>query len=54
MSDRQTGVVVNHVFLGSSAQETIEEGDVILEIDGHPVADNGSVEFRPKERTNFT
>jgi S1-C subfamily serine protease len=32
----------------------MEEGDVLLSIDEHPIANDGTVEFRPKERTNYT
>ncbi|MBU3917916.1 trypsin-like peptidase domain-containing protein [bacterium] len=54
MSKNQTGVLVTHVFDNSSAKGKIEIGDIMLEIDGVPIAGNGSVEFRPKERTRYT
>ncbi len=54
LSEDQTGVFVRHIFSGSPAEGLIHLEDVILAIDGHPIADNGTVEFRPKERTSFT
>jgi S1-C subfamily serine protease len=54
LSEDQTGVFVRHIFSDSPAEGLIQLEDVILAIDGHPVADNGTVEFRPKERTSFT
>ncbi|MCK4911631.1 MAG: trypsin-like peptidase domain-containing protein, partial [Thermodesulfovibrionales bacterium] len=53
MSDEQTGVLVNKVFWNSPASDHIKAGDVLLKIDGHPIADDGSVEFRPNERVVF-
>ncbi len=49
----QTGVLVIHVHLGSSAENVIYKGDVLTAVDGHPIADDGTVEFRPKERTHY-
>lgn len=51
MSRDQTGVLVVKIFPGSSAAGALREEDVILTVDGHDVADDGTVEFRPNERT---
>jgi S1-C subfamily serine protease len=53
MKEDQTGTLVTHVFWNSSASGKIMEGDVLLEIEGHPIADDETVEFRPDERTTF-
>jgi len=53
ISEDQTGVLVRHIFPGSPAKEMIKKDDVILTIDGHTIADDGTVEFRLKERTSF-
>ncbi len=53
MSEGQSGLVVNHVISGSSAEGRIKKDDILLAIDGHPIADDGTVEFRPKERTVY-
>ncbi len=53
MGDEQTGVLVNKVFWNSPASAHIRAGDVLLKIDGHPIADDGTVEFRPNERVVF-
>ena len=53
MTKAQTGVLVTHVYWNSSAQGNIQEGDVILSIDGNRIADNGTIEFRPKERIPY-
>jgi len=47
-----SGALVTAVIPGSPADGNIFPGDVILSIDGHAVADDGTVEFRPKERTS--
>ena len=54
VSENQTGVFVRHVFSDSPAQGHILIKDVIMAIDGHAIADDGTVEFRKKERTTFT
>ena len=53
MAEGQTGVFVRHIFPDSPATGVIQIDDVVLSIDGHAIADNGTVELRPKERTSF-
>jgi S1-C subfamily serine protease len=53
MDKEQTGVLVTRVAYGSPAEGQIEADDVLLAINGQPIADDGTVEFRPKERTSF-
>ncbi|MFZ5572967.1 MAG: S1C family serine protease [Thermodesulfobacteriota bacterium] len=48
-----TGVFVVHVHLGSPAEHIVCDGDVLTAVDGHTIADDGTVEFRPKERTHY-
>ncbi len=43
MGEDETGVRVNHIHSGSSAEGYLREGDVILAVDGRPVANDGSV-----------
>jgi S1-C subfamily serine protease len=54
MASPQTGIVVRRVLLGSPATDKIQPGDVVVAIDGQPIADDGTVEFRPRERTSYT
>ena len=51
MAPDQTGTLVVSVLPGTPAKGKILPGDVILAIDGFKVADDGTVEFRPGERT---
>ncbi|QPM68079.1 S1C family serine protease [Atribacter laminatus] len=48
-----TGILVNQVIPGSSADGIIQPEDVILSIDDSLIANDGTVEFRAKERTNL-
>jgi S1-C subfamily serine protease len=48
------GVLVREVVPGSGAATTLRRGDVLLAIDGTAIAEDGTVEFRPGERTSFT
>jgi hypothetical protein len=47
----QTGVLVVRVVPGSPAEGVLQVGDTIIELDGHAVADDGTIEFRPRQRT---
>jgi S1-C subfamily serine protease len=53
MKDDQSGCLVYRVIPGSPAEKVVKPGDVVMQIDGHKVADDGTVEFRPKERTSL-
>ncbi len=51
MTNGQSGVLVTDVGYESSADGLIQKGDVITHIDGHPIANDRTIEFRPGERT---
>lgn len=53
LSREQGGVLVTKVAYGSSAWGYIYEDDVLLELDGHPVAENGTVLYKEHIRTSF-
>lgn len=53
ISENQTGVLVRHILPESPAEGLIREGDVIQAIDGHDIADDGTVIFRQADRTIF-
>jgi S1-C subfamily serine protease len=50
LPDDEAGVYVAVVVPGSSSAGYLKPGDVVLEIDGHSVASNGSVLLRPDLR----
>lgn len=54
MQDGQTGMLIINVLPGSPAAGALAEGDVLLSVEGHAVADDGTVEFRPKQRTSVS
>jgi S1-C subfamily serine protease len=54
VSEDQSGMVIIRVLPGSPADGQLQKGDVLLSVEGHAVADNGTVEFRPKERTSVS
>ena len=54
MDEKQTGMLVIRTAFGSPAAGVLQEGDVILSVEGHPVADDGTAEFRDKERTSLS
>jgi S1-C subfamily serine protease len=47
----RTGVLVLEATPGTSAAEVLREGDVLLSIDGEPIAADGTIQFRANERT---
>jgi S1-C subfamily serine protease len=53
MGQEQTGSLVIRVYKGSPAEGKLQSGDVILKVAGQRVADDGTVEFRPRERTTW-
>ena len=53
LGDR-SGVLVRAVDYDSSAWGTLRPGDVLLEIAGHPIADNGTIRYADRYRTSYT
>jgi S1-C subfamily serine protease len=49
----ESGVLVVAVDYGGSAWGTIQERDVLLEIEGHPIANNGTVQYHGRHRTRY-
>jgi S1-C subfamily serine protease len=49
----QSGCLVYRVVPGSPVDGVLRPGDVVLKIDGHNIAEDGTIEFRPKERTSM-
>lgn len=54
MEEFDSGVLVTSVISGSPSEGILKKKDIILNVDGKPVSGNGTVEFRPKERTHFS
>ncbi len=52
--DKTSGVLVLKVLPRSSAEGSLQSGDVVTAVEGHPVANDGTVEFRPRERTSVS
>jgi len=54
LSGEQTGVMVSRVLHGSSAHGVLREGDVLMAVDGVPVASDGSISLRAHDRVHFS
>ncbi len=54
MGDAESGVLVLSVEYGGSAWGVIQEGDALLSIAGHPIANNGSIRYLDRIRTSYT
>lgn len=54
MANEQSGVMVARVDPLSPAAGVLREKDILMEIDGVPIADDGTIEFRGEERLDFT
>ena len=50
IKDKKGGILISRVLPYSSSSGKLQEGDVILEIDGVPVAEDGTFQFRNIER----
>jgi S1-C subfamily serine protease len=53
MQPEQSGILVTKIAYGAAADGILRENDVLLSTGGQPIADDGTIEFRPKERTLF-
>jgi S1-C subfamily serine protease len=53
LNKRDSGILVASVIPGSPGDGIIRTGDVIISIDGNDIANDGTVEFRPNERTKY-
>jgi len=53
MQEKQTGVLIQYVAPGSSARGIVQPGDVLLAIEGKPIANDGTMPFRGTERIHF-
>ena len=54
LQDAQTGMLVHKVYEHSPADGKVKVGDIVTEIDGHKIENNGTVEFRPGEFIDHT
>jgi S1-C subfamily serine protease len=50
----ETGVLVLDTVAASAAASVLKAGDILLSVDGKRIGTDGTVEFRPRERTAFT
>ena len=53
LSGTQTGVLVTNVTPGMLSEGILNPDDILASVDDHPIADDGTVEFRRNERTSF-
>ena len=54
MEPKQTGMLAVKIVRGSPAETVLKEGDVLLSVEDHLIADDGTVDFRDKERTSVS
>lgn len=53
MKADDTGVLITSVQEGGSASSSLQAGDALLEVDGSPISNNGTIRYREKFRTRF-
>ena len=51
--DDISGVLVTHILPGAPADGVLVPGDVLLAVDGHAIADDGTIAFHRQARTSF-
>jgi S1-C subfamily serine protease len=49
-----TGVLITQVLPGAPADGILRVGDVVTHIEDHDIANDGTIEFRPDERTSLS
>jgi len=53
LDDNQTGILVNKVVFKSALKGIVKDGDILTSIDNHNIQNDGTVEFREYEFTNY-
>jgi hypothetical protein len=53
LDENVTGKLIDKIVYGSSADGILKEGDIITAVDGHTIENDGTVEFRRHEYTDF-
>ncbi|MCX2780697.1 serine protease [Microbulbifer thermotolerans] len=53
IGENQEGALIVKVFSDTPAADVFKPGDVLLEVDGYPVAADRTVEWRENQRTNY-
>jgi S1-C subfamily serine protease len=53
LQPQETGILVTAVLYQSSAWDKLRVNDVLLSVDGYPVANDGTIAFRKGERIGF-
>lgn len=53
LDDSKSGVLVTQVLSDSPAATLLQTGDVIISIDGYDIADDQTIAFQGKQRTDF-
>ena len=54
MQEGMSGVMVMDISEKSTVYDRLYDGDILLEIDGHIIQNDGTVEFTPEQYTSFT
>lgn len=53
LGGEQSGILVTAVEYGSSAWGELRAGDALVAVDGHPIANSGTIAFDGRHRTRF-
>ncbi|MCJ7484094.1 MAG: trypsin-like peptidase domain-containing protein [Thermodesulfovibrionales bacterium] len=53
LKDRRHGVLITMIEYGSTLWNVLNEGDVMLSLDGVPIASDGTIEFVNNDRVDF-
>ncbi|MGB1011380.1 MAG: S1C family serine protease [Thiolinea sp.] len=54
LDEEQTGILVHKVYTNAPSENIMKVGDIITNIDGYAIENNGTVEFRPGEYIDYT
>lgn len=53
LDENMSGILVIDILYGSPLEDVLEKEDIIISINGHNIEDDGTVEFRSKQFTDF-
>jgi S1-C subfamily serine protease len=54
MDKEMSGVLINQIIPGSPAEGKLQKDDILLSIEDYEVGNDGTIEFRPNERTQLS
>lgn len=53
LQDDQSGILINNIAYDSTTWDVLQPGDALLELNGHRIANNGTIRYKETYRTRY-